>query len=145
MTKDRHPRTTGSEPREDHTENANTWLNAFAKDVTSQNGEVGIIEKILEVIGRSSGGWCVEFGSWDGRHCSNTFSLIDQRGYSAVLIAIAVVREVMGFGTLLGFALPARDLWWTQWTIMVMPPGAFFMLAIMTWFARAKLVRQEAA
>ncbi len=86
MTKDRHPRTTGSEPREDHTENANTWLNAFAKDVTSQNGEDGIIEKILEVIGRSSGGWCVEFGSWDGRHCSNTFSLIDQRGYSAVLI-----------------------------------------------------------
>ena len=65
-------------------------------------------------------------------------------GYSAVLISIAVVREIMGFGTLLGFALPARDLWWTQWTIMVMPPGAFFMLAIMTWFARAKLVKQEA-
>ncbi|HPR68766.1 MAG TPA: electron transport complex subunit RsxE [Kiritimatiellia bacterium] len=65
-------------------------------------------------------------------------------GYSAVLISIAVIREIMGFGTLLGFALPARDLWWTQWTIMVMPPGAFFMLAIMTWFARAKLVRQEA-
>jgi len=64
-------------------------------------------------------------------------------GYSAVLISIAVIREIMGFGTLLGFALPARDLWWTQWTIMVMPPGAFFMLAIMTWFARAKLVRQE--
>ena len=64
-------------------------------------------------------------------------------GYSAVLISIAVIREIMGFGTLLGFALPARDLWWTQWTIMVMPPGALFMLAIMTWFARAKLVRQE--
>jgi Na+-transporting NADH:ubiquinone oxidoreductase subunit D len=65
-------------------------------------------------------------------------------GYSLVLVAIAVVREIMGFGTLLGFALPARDLWWTQWTIMVMPPGAFFMLAILTWFARAKLVKQEA-
>jgi Na+-transporting NADH:ubiquinone oxidoreductase subunit D len=65
-------------------------------------------------------------------------------GYSLVLVAIAIVREIMGFGTLLGFALPARDLWWTQWTIMVMPPGAFFMLAILTWFARAKLVKQEA-
>ena len=64
-------------------------------------------------------------------------------GYSAVLISIAVIREIMGFGTLLGYALPFRDLWWHQWTIMVMPPGAFFMLAIMTWFARAKLVRQE--
>jgi Na+-transporting NADH:ubiquinone oxidoreductase subunit D len=65
-------------------------------------------------------------------------------GYSLVLVAIAIVREIMGFGTLLGFVLPARDLWWTQWTIMVMPPGAFFMLAILTWFARAKLVPQEA-
>ncbi len=64
-------------------------------------------------------------------------------GYSAVLIAIAIVREVMGFGTLLGYALPARELWWHQWTIMVMPPGAFFMLAIVTWFARAKLVKEE--
>ena len=64
-------------------------------------------------------------------------------GYTAVLVAIAVVREIMGFGTLLGFVLPARDLWWHQWTIMVMPPGAFFMLAILTWIARARLVKEE--
>ena len=64
-------------------------------------------------------------------------------GYTSVLVAIAVIREIMGFGTVLGFVLPARDLWWHQWTIMVMPPGAFFMLAILTWFARAKLVKEE--
>ena len=64
-------------------------------------------------------------------------------GYTAVLVAIAVVREIMGFGTVMGWVLPARDLWWHQWTIMVMPPGAFFMLAIMTWAARARLVKQE--
>ncbi|MGD9612034.1 MAG: Rnf-Nqr domain containing protein [Kiritimatiellia bacterium] len=64
-------------------------------------------------------------------------------GYTAVLVAIAVVREIMGFGTVLGYVLPARDLWWHQWTIMVMPPGAFFMLAILTWAARAKLVKEE--
>ena len=63
-------------------------------------------------------------------------------GYTSVLVAIAAVREIMGFGTLLGFALPLRDLWWHQWTIMVMPPGAFFMLAILTWFSRAKLVKE---
>jgi len=57
-------------------------------------------------------------------------------GYSFVLIAIALIREPLGFGTLLGHALPARDLWWHQWTIMVMPPGAFFMLGIATWMAR---------
>jgi Na+-transporting NADH:ubiquinone oxidoreductase subunit D len=64
-------------------------------------------------------------------------------GYTAVLVAIAVVREIMGFGTVMGHVLPARDLWWHQWTIMVMPPGAFFMLAIMTWAARARLIKQE--
>ena len=65
-------------------------------------------------------------------------------GYTAVLVAIAVVREIMGFGTVMGWVLPARDLWWHQWTIMVMPPGAFFMLAILTWIARARLVKEEA-
>ncbi len=59
-------------------------------------------------------------------------------GYALVLIAIALVREPLGFGTILGYALPARQVWWHQWTIMVMPPGAFFMLAIATWIARAK-------
>lgn len=63
-------------------------------------------------------------------------------GYTSVLVVIAIVREIMGFGTVLGFVLPARDLWWHQWTIMVMPPGAFFMLAILTWAARAKLVKE---
>ena len=63
-------------------------------------------------------------------------------GYTSVLVAIAVIREIMGFGTVLGYVLPARDLWWHQWTIMVMPPGAFFMLAILTWAARAKLVKE---
>jgi len=62
-----------------------TWLSAFARNITSQYGEDGIIEKVLEVIGESDK-WCVEFGSWDGRRCSNTFHLIDQKGYSAVLI-----------------------------------------------------------
>ena len=64
-------------------------------------------------------------------------------GYTSVLVAIAVIREIMGFGTVLGHVLPARDLWWHQWTIMVMPPGAFFMLAILTWFARARLAKEE--
>lgn len=64
-------------------------------------------------------------------------------GYSLILIAIALVREPLGFGTIMGFALPAREIWWHQWTIMVMPPGAFFMLGIITWFARNRLEKSE--
>ena len=62
-----------------------TWLIAFAGNVTSQYGEDGIIEKVLEVVGHNDK-WCVEFGSWDGKTCSNTYNLIKKKGYSAVQI-----------------------------------------------------------
>lgn len=64
-------------------------------------------------------------------------------GYSMVLCFIAIIREAMGFGTFLGMALPARDLWWYQWTIMVMPPGAFFMLALVAWFGNSVVMKKE--
>ncbi len=62
-----------------------TWLSEYKRDVYSQTGEDGIIEKILEVIPENDQ-WCVEFGAWDGRHLSNTCHLIEGKGYSAVLI-----------------------------------------------------------
>jgi Na+-transporting NADH:ubiquinone oxidoreductase subunit D len=62
-----------------------------------------------------------------------------------MLMAVAVVREVMGFGTVFGVALPAREVWWHSWTIMVMPPGAFFVLALMTWAARSYALKRQAA
>lgn len=61
------------------------WLLRYARNVSSQNGEDGIIEKILEVLGEPTR-WCVEFGAWDGRHLSNVYHLVADRGYSAVLI-----------------------------------------------------------
>jgi hypothetical protein len=62
-----------------------SWLDAYAKNVFSQTGEDGIIEKILENIGVNDK-WCVEFGAWDGEHLSNTCNLIRNRDYAAVLI-----------------------------------------------------------
>jgi hypothetical protein len=61
------------------------WLLEHAANITSQNGEDGIIAKILDVIGTPRG-WCVEFGAWDGRHLSNTHNLIANRGFYAVMI-----------------------------------------------------------
>jgi Na+-transporting NADH:ubiquinone oxidoreductase subunit D len=40
----------------------------------------------------------------------------------------------MGQGTLFGAQVMGD--WWQNWTIMVMPPGAFFMLALVIWLAR---------
>ncbi len=89
-------------------------------------------------------------------------------GYSMILMSVAVVRELLGFGTLLkgtaweiavfgpgslveggleaiGLSGPmsAAGLEWRNWTIMVMPPGAFFVLAIAVWVARAHSIRRD--
>lgn len=62
-----------------------TWLLDHRRDVHSQTGEDGVIEKILDTL-QNPNGWCVEFGAWDGFHLSNTRNLIQSRAYSAVLI-----------------------------------------------------------
>ena len=62
-----------------------SWLYEYKKNIFSQNGEDGIIEKILEIINEKDN-WCVEFGAWDGEHFSNTYNLIKNYGYNAVLI-----------------------------------------------------------
>ena len=57
------------------------------KNIYSQNGEDGIIEKILDKLKCADiDKWCVEFGAWDGIHLSNTYNLIKNEQYSAVLI-----------------------------------------------------------
>ncbi|HZK00850.1 MAG TPA: NADH:ubiquinone reductase (Na(+)-transporting) subunit D [Tissierellaceae bacterium] len=62
-------------------------------------------------------------------------------GYSFVLLAIAFVRELMGFGTIFGYQVLGE--WWTPWTIMVMPPSAFFLLAILIWIFVSKRESKE--
>lgn len=55
-------------------------------------------------------------------------------GYAAVLLLIATVRELLGFGSLFGFNVMGPG--WVNWTLMIMPPGAFFMLGIVIWISR---------
>jgi hypothetical protein len=61
------------------------WLLEFQSDIFSQAGEDGVILKVLDVL-KNQDQWCVEFGAWDGVHLSNTRNLIENHGYSAVLI-----------------------------------------------------------
>jgi isopenicillin N synthase-like dioxygenase len=44
--------------------------------VTSQNGEDGIIARIFDLLPFQSSRVCVDVGAWDGRHLSNTYSLL---------------------------------------------------------------------
>ena len=57
--------------------------------------------------------------------------LIMGLGYTIVLMAVAFVRELLGFGTLFGINVLGEG--WINWTLMIMPPGAFFMIGIVIW------------
>jgi hypothetical protein len=61
------------------------YLKTFAKTVTSQYGEDGVLEKIFELIGASNK-WCVEFGAWDGLRHSNSYNLIANHGWHSVQV-----------------------------------------------------------
>ena len=51
-------------------------------------------------------------------------------GYTAVLLIISSIREFMGFGTLFGINV---NFGFETWTIMVMPPAAFFIIGSLIW------------
>ena len=55
-------------------------------------------------------------------------------GYTIVLLFIAFFRELLGFGSLFGIQVLGEG--WVNWTLMIMPPGAFFMLGIVIWITR---------
>lgn len=54
-------------------------------------------------------------------------------GYTLVLLAVAIPREILGFGSIFGLHIMPEGF--TPWTLMVMPPGAFFILPIIMWIA----------
>jgi len=64
-------------------------------------------------------------------------------GYTMVLLLISSIREIMGFGTI--FGITVLGAWWTKWSIMVMAPSAFFMLAMLIWLINIHLYKQKAA
>lgn len=57
----------------------------FRRDVTSQNGEDGVVARVFELIGATNR-VCIEFGAADGRKFSNSWALINDKGWSGILI-----------------------------------------------------------
>jgi hypothetical protein len=64
---------------------APSTLSSYANNTFSQNGEDGMLRRIFDML-EVSQGWCVEFGAWDGVYLSNTYNLIKNHGWRAVLI-----------------------------------------------------------
>lgn len=111
-------------------------LKAYWPDMSRALGPyVGLIITNCIVMGRAEA-------------CANTnrpmISLTDGFfngvGYSFVLLTVAIPRELLGMGTFLGYSTPYfSSQYWDNWIIMVMPPGAFFMLALAVWLFRSML------
>jgi len=60
-------------------------LEKYEMNIKSQYGEDGVIKEIISRIGEGNK-LCVEFGSWDGLHLSNTWNLWSNLGWNAILI-----------------------------------------------------------
>jgi Na+-transporting NADH:ubiquinone oxidoreductase subunit D len=106
-------------------------LRAKVPAISEQLGPyVGLIITNCIVMGR-----CEGFARNNGPLLSFWDGLGNSIGYSFVLLIIAFFRELLGFRTLFGFPMPGQNL--GLWTIMAMPPGAFFMLGLIVWLARS--------
>ena len=67
-------------------------------------------------------------------------------GYSAILISVAVIRELFGAGTLLGIEiLPtvANGGWYQPNGLLLLPPSAFFIIGCFIWFLRTVKTEQR--
>ncbi|MCX7843453.1 MAG: NADH:ubiquinone reductase (Na(+)-transporting) subunit D [Clostridia bacterium] len=62
-------------------------------------------------------------------------------GYAIVLMAVAFIRELLGFGTI--FGINVNFVGFETWTIMVMPPAAFFIIGVMIWIAANRINARE--
>ncbi len=60
-------------------------LMQFERNVTSQNGEDGVLAELFRRLGHKNK-YCIEFGAWDGKYLSNTWSLWAEHGWKALLI-----------------------------------------------------------
>ncbi|MCB9476456.1 MAG: NADH:ubiquinone reductase (Na(+)-transporting) subunit D [Deltaproteobacteria bacterium] len=60
-------------------------------------------------------------------------------GYSAILLIVAFFRELFGSGSLLGFTVFQKvnmGGWYTPNGLMVLAPGAFFLIGFIIWIQR---------
>ncbi|HTF84039.1 MAG TPA: NADH:ubiquinone reductase (Na(+)-transporting) subunit D [Cellvibrio sp.] len=61
-------------------------------------------------------------------------------GYSAMLIALAVVRELFGSGKLLGYEILSVTTdggWYVPNGLLLLPPSAFFLIGLFIWALRS--------
>ncbi|OPX28880.1 MAG: NADH:ubiquinone reductase (Na(+)-transporting) subunit D [Candidatus Cloacimonas sp. 4484_143] len=111
-------------------------LRAYLFDVSKQLSVfVGLIITNCIVLGRLEG-----FALINKAVPSILDGLGNGIGYSLILVAVGAFREIFGSGTLLGFSVIPQSLYNAGYEnngLLVLAPGAFFLLGLIVWFQRA--------
>jgi Na+-transporting NADH:ubiquinone oxidoreductase subunit D len=112
-------------------------LRAYLPDISRQLGPyVGLIITNCILMGRAEA-----FALSNPPGLSLIDGLASGLGYTYVLLIIAFFRELVGSGSVWGIRVLGD--WWTNWSIMVMPPGGFFVLAVFIWIVKGKILKPK--
>ncbi len=111
-------------------------LQAVAYDISkSLSVFVGLIITNCIVMGRAEA-----FAMQNGPYLSALDGFGNALGYSVVLIGVALVREPLGSGTLLGFEILPRVTdggWYYTNGLLLLSPSAFFIIGFFIWALRS--------
>ena len=114
-------------------------LQAYLPDISKQLGPyVGLIITNCIIMGRAEAYAQSNPpipAMWDGFFAG--------LGYTMVLLIISLIREVLGFGSVFGINI--NFIGFETWTIMIMPPAAFFIIGSMIWYISARAAKKAAA
>lgn len=111
-------------------------LQAFAYEISKQLSVfVGLIITNCIVLGRAEA-----FAMKNPPVASFLDGVGNGLGYSVVLLAVGVVRELLGAGNLFGMeVLPtiANGGWYLPNGLLLLPPSAFFLIGFFIWALRS--------
>jgi Na+-transporting NADH:ubiquinone oxidoreductase subunit D len=106
------------------------FLLAYFPSIAENLGAyVGLIITNCIVMGRSEA-----FAVKNPVRYSILDGLANGLGYTYVLVLVALVREILAFGTILNIQVMPDDF--TRFVSMAMAPGGFFILGIFIWIIR---------
>ena len=112
-------------------------LKAFAYDVSVQlSVYVGLIITNCILMGRLEA-FALGNGPWE----SFLDGIGNGLGYGLILVIVGFFRELLGSGTLLGFQVIPQafyDLGYVNNGLMILPPMALIVIAVIIWVHRAK-------
>ena len=111
-------------------------IKAVAYDISKQLSVfVGLIITNCIVMGRAEA-FAMQNGPW----LSALDGFGNALGYSVILIGVALVREPLGSGTLLGYEIiptVANGGWYVPNGLLLLAPSAFFIIGLFIWAIRS--------